>query len=683
MSFQNSGKFNGPAEATDPAAHVCAKLDPTAGQSSIYAAGHPYEPPALLLVLAFLCSLFLLTPNAADPDLWGHVRYGSDVLASGEIHGTTTYSYLAQGHRWINHENIAEWVMGWVGTHFGGPGLMISKLLLAGLTLCLLHLIIRRRTYDSLASCILLVGGAWAMRYYWGTRPQIFSFACFALLLFVLDRSFAAYYAYRRSGERSERETASPNATALHSINWPWLWTVVPVTIIWTNSHGGFIVGVAVTGSLLAARIWQTSVQRWRESISPKSGAQWRQPILGMAAIGLVVLAATLINPYGTELWHWISGSLGKARPEILEWAAWDFSPPGQRVAYFVGPLLCAILVSKKPKDYAEFFVLALLTWQSLKHMRHTPFLVMALMAWSAPHLRSACRTLQGWVMQWYQQQLHSQTPAASLAADGCTANASSVNGSSVKRVAGVPTSATHLWVRRSWAIQAGLLGACCWFGYLLYAQCSVIRVEHQKYPVAAFAYVNQQRIEGKVMVCFNWAQYAIDALCPPLAKLEPISWAMQQDADPQLPIRPVSLAHSEARHASKETISPPPQRQIAVDGRFRTAYSQNLIDWHLDFILGDTRERLRTESSGKIDPHRMLELGSPDLVILERNRPVSRQTMREAGPQWTLLFQDAVAEVWGRTAKFGDPASQQFIPASQRQIGNVTAGGWTAWPAR
>src|SRR4051812_49835848 len=63
---------------------------------------------ALLPLAILLACGVCLTNNMVDPDLWGHVQYGRDVLRDGLLHPTATYTYTAVGNRWINHENISE-----------------------------------------------------------------------------------------------------------------------------------------------------------------------------------------------------------------------------------------------------------------------------------------------------------------------------------------------------------------------------------------------------------------------------------------------------------------------------------------------------------------------------------------------------------------------------------------------
>src|SRR3954454_15284796 len=70
-----------------------------------------------------------LSLNVADPDLWGHVQYGRDALAHG-LPTTTTYSYIAEGYPWVNHEIVAEIAMAYGANWFGATGLLIGKSLL-------------------------------------------------------------------------------------------------------------------------------------------------------------------------------------------------------------------------------------------------------------------------------------------------------------------------------------------------------------------------------------------------------------------------------------------------------------------------------------------------------------------------------------------------------------------------
>src|SRR5690242_12276876 len=68
--------------------------------------------PRLCLIDVALVSLFVLlatlfTHTAADADLWGHLRFGTDLLSTGRFADHDPYSFTSD-QRWVNHEWFAE-----------------------------------------------------------------------------------------------------------------------------------------------------------------------------------------------------------------------------------------------------------------------------------------------------------------------------------------------------------------------------------------------------------------------------------------------------------------------------------------------------------------------------------------------------------------------------------------------
>src|SRR5262245_39968098 len=95
------------------------------------------EAAGVLIIRLTLLALLLggLARSWADPDLWGHVRFGGDIIGSG-IPRTDHYSFTSD-ISWINHEWLAEVLMyaSWVGG--GGAGLVALKMLTIAGTLAL------------------------------------------------------------------------------------------------------------------------------------------------------------------------------------------------------------------------------------------------------------------------------------------------------------------------------------------------------------------------------------------------------------------------------------------------------------------------------------------------------------------------------------------------------------------
>jgi hypothetical protein len=123
---------------------------------------------------------------------------------------------------------------------------------------------------------------------------------------------------------------------------------------------------------------------------------------------------------------------------------------------------------------------------------------------------------------------------------------------------------------------------------------------------------------------------------------------------------------------------------QVAFDGRFDTCYPRDIIDTYFDFALGNhsTEPRYRSPHSPPMDPARLLELGQPDLVLLDRQQLNAVRLVRSRRSEWVLLYQDQLAQLWGRKSKYDDPASPDYISPNHRRVGQEEQTGYVAWPA-
>ena len=54
-----------------------------------------------------------------------------------------------------------------------------------------------------------------------------------------------------------------------------------------------------------------------------------------------------------------------------------------------------------------------------------------------------------------------------------------------------------------------------------------------------------------------------------------------------------------------------------------------------------------------------------------------------EAHPEWALLYQDAIAQLWGRRDRYDDPARADYVPPARRWITQVSHSGSVPWPAK
>ena len=87
----------------------------------------PLFTPASTAAWSFVLLGFgLATVTHADPDLWGHVRFGLDALMSHGLPATDPYSFT-QDRAWLNHEWLSEAAMAVAYESLGTLGLRLLK----------------------------------------------------------------------------------------------------------------------------------------------------------------------------------------------------------------------------------------------------------------------------------------------------------------------------------------------------------------------------------------------------------------------------------------------------------------------------------------------------------------------------------------------------------------------------
>jgi hypothetical protein len=221
----------------------------------------------------------MVTTTMADADLWGHLRFGLDMVATKSLHSSDPYSFTAD-RPWINHEWLSELLMGLAYSSLGTLGLGLLKLGVIGIIAAILFAVARAERARPVARDVFVAVAIFVT--YSRTqvmRPQLFSVAIFCVLLYLMRLS-------DRGRERA-------------------LWGIPFCFAAWANLHGGWIVGLAVVGVWILGEAWQ----RWSVSRAAT-----------LTTIGVLSLLATLLNPYGIGLWQFLAETVRPARPDITDW---------------------------------------------------------------------------------------------------------------------------------------------------------------------------------------------------------------------------------------------------------------------------------------------------------------------------------------------------------------------------
>ena len=231
------------------------------------------------IYLLFLVWAAATVTNPADPDLWHRLAVGEFIWNTGHFPPGNTFSYLSDYPQGVDHEWGGAMLFYALWQRGGGAAIVATKLVSLAVTLALI---------------------AWAgMR---DRRPTMLIGAFYALVLLALLPSFQstvrcmvftnilfALWVYWFQRERSGR----PIPTFLY----------VLAMILWANFHGGFVIGLVWLAVVtLVEWIYQGSWKIWA------------------LRFGLCTLA-TLVNPFGWQLWIATGRALVTTRRDFAEWA--------------------------------------------------------------------------------------------------------------------------------------------------------------------------------------------------------------------------------------------------------------------------------------------------------------------------------------------------------------------------
>lgn len=317
--------------------------------------------------------------TSADPDIWGHVRFGLDMLDSGQLVPLhDPYSYLNEGHPWIDNEWLADLLVGFLFRWFGPASLILLKTTIAVATTGLLYARLCRAGFNALwGGILLLVGSYLILLAFTGVRMMIFTHLCFVLLLLILV-----------SAETKPR----------------WLWALPPLFALWVNLHPGVLAGVGCAGAWLITHL---ALLAWRDGVR---AALFRWPGLGYSLTGVGILLATLVNPYGIDLPLLIVRDGFSARPEISE-----FAPIRMLSLEGLTFLILVVLsVTGWITTRGAFSLPLLITFAStvltpLISTRHAPLFAVAALALALPNLAGVWQ-------QWRQRRPADAPPHVGLA---------------------------------------------------------------------------------------------------------------------------------------------------------------------------------------------------------------------------------------------------------------------------
>jgi hypothetical protein len=321
------------------------------------------------LVLAVAAFAWLrFSENTVDNDLWGHVLYGQRYWNQGHVRGPEVFSWTAGGFDIVNHEYLAEIVMGLVHRAAGGTGIWLYMIAMASATVTFALWAGKTKPVSRpWAGLILFAGSINFIALGFAVRPQLFTTLFLVIELFLL------------------RRLASGPAA--------WGFLLPPLVALWINFHGGVLAGlivfIAMAGAETLHALWRRDLpSRWEATRPPRKnlGVYW---LLLIASLG-----ALLLNPWGYRLIEWNLRATLRPRPQIHEWQPLALSA-GNAPFYLIALVsLLAWIFSRRPKKLWEAATLFLLVAMGILHQRHAPLFGLANLVLTPIHLDDFARRI-------------------------------------------------------------------------------------------------------------------------------------------------------------------------------------------------------------------------------------------------------------------------------------------------
>lgn len=404
-----------------------------------------------LLMVSLFTALALLrlgTP-IGDPDLGWHLAAGRHILDTGTLPRVDSFSYVAQGRPWLLYSWLAEVLFAAIDRVLG-PGALIAAatILVLSTFAIVLRTCLGTGARPAVAVAATFFAAMVAMPT-WTVRPHLFSFlfvAAVAHIVAIVDRA--------------AKDTPTEG--------WPprLVWMLVPIMVLWVNTHVFFVYGFTVLGLhvLTRRRHWLWDAETGR--------VPWRS-----LACLVAILGALFVNPYG----HRLLLHLGELAGERTTFAMVnELQTPslhhlhGKILTAFFFSIVLALAFSRVPRTPTELPTVLFFALLAYAMARNMPFLAILGAPVLARHADALLRP--------------ARTPPGPLSPARRRVHAALLAGIAAVVAIGLCRSAIYPPERV---------------------------MSRTRYPVEAVAYLNAQPPLGRLFNHFNWGGYLIAHLYP------------------------------------------------------------------------------------------------------------------------------------------------------------------------
>jgi hypothetical protein len=305
--------------------------------------------PLFVALAAF--ALALATPPG-DPDTYWHLASGKWMVDHGTLLRADVFSSTVNGQPYSVGEWLGQIVLYVAYLGGGWTGLVVLRGLLVAVGAFFLTRVALRGGAPVIVAVPVTCAALILSEIVWTDRPHLFSLALFPLMLDLLLSARAGRFGL--------------------------LLIVPPLTLAWTNLHGGYALGLALVGvftleALLTRRNWPA-----------------------FAITMVTAFAASLVDPGSLGLGA--AAAHAAAPPRfIVEESPPDVTRPAGALfaAFIIGALVLAL---RGGGTLLDVLLLAPLLWLGLSAQRHMPYFAFAAVPFIAAAIPRAWPPLEAWL---------------------------------------------------------------------------------------------------------------------------------------------------------------------------------------------------------------------------------------------------------------------------------------------
>jgi len=158
-----------------------------------------------------------------DCDTGWHVRTGEWIMSHGQVPHQDLFSFTRVGQPWFAWEWLWDVIFGWMHLHWGMATVVVGSALVISMTAALLFRLAQHKSGNPLVAMAITFLAVASSSIHFLARPHLFTLLFTVIFYTILEKA---------------RERGSARL----------LWLLPLLTVLWTNLHGGWFIGIVLIG---------------------------------------------------------------------------------------------------------------------------------------------------------------------------------------------------------------------------------------------------------------------------------------------------------------------------------------------------------------------------------------------------------------------------------------------------